>query len=233
MLNAENYISTELCAEKLFPSRASVFYPSIEKAQTPWQALAGLHDFIIDLIESLKRDSFLFGEEFLQISEGVFAAKSATIAPSAYIAPPCVIFPRAEIRHCAYIRGDVIIGAGAVVGNSTEIKASVLFDGAAAPHFNYIGDSILGAKAHLGAGAVTSNLRLDGKEVKIKLPCGERIPTSRRKLGAILGDHVEVGCGSVLCPGTVLGRDSTVFPLVSVTGAHEKGSVIKNGGITK
>ena len=221
--------------KNLFSSGASIFYPVIEECQYPWDALARLEDFILEKIEELRRDPLALGEEFVEISEGVFAARSARIAKSALIEPPCLIFPNAEIRHCAYLRGRVIVGGGAVVGNSSEVKGSVLFDRAALPHFNYVGDSILGMGAHLGAGAITSNLRLDKAEVKVRTD-GEVIPTGRRKLGALVGDGAEIGCGSVLCPGSIIGSNATVMPLCSVSGTverderyserHEKGGTI-------
>lgn len=212
----------------LFSSGASIFYPIIEECQYPWDALDHLEDFILTKIEELRLDPFALGEEFVEISEGVFAARSARVAKSALIEPPCLIFPNAEIRHCAYIRGRVIVGKGAVVGNSSEVKGSVLFDHAALPHFNYVGDSILGMGAHLGAGAITSNLRLDKTEVRVRTG-GEVIPTGRRKLGAMVGDGAEIGCGSVLCPGSIIGSDALVMPLCSVTGMVERGEKYSKG----
>lgn len=181
----------------------------------PWEALSGIADFVAAYGRTLSPAEYRTPEE--TGLENVWIARSAKVAPSAWIQGPCVIGPDAEIRHCAYVRGSALIGAGCVVGNSCEIKNSILFDGAQVPHFNYVGDSLLGFKAHLGAGAVTSNIKSDKTNVSVR--CGEtRIATGRRKFGAAVGDGTEVGCNSVLCPGTVLGKDCTVYPLSRVRG---------------
>lgn len=177
----------------------------------PWQALPKIGDFIRSLGPTL--DKQLFDE----VKPEVWVAKSATIAPTACINAPCIIDEGAEIRHCAFIRGNAIIGKGAVVGNSTEVKNAVLFDKAQAPHYNYVGDSVYGYRAHTGAGAVTSNLKSDKSPVTVMFD-GQRVETNLKKFGGILGDNVEVGCNSVLCPGSVIGREATIYPLSRVRG---------------
>lgn len=189
----------------------------------PWYALPGIGE----LICSLGRD---LGTDYRELSPGVWVHHTACIAPSAYIAPPCIIGPGTEVRHCAFIRGSALVGANCVVGNSVELKNVILFDGVQVPHFNYVGDSILGYKVHLGAGAVTSNFKLDGKPVSIMADT-ERIQTGLRKLGAVLGDYVEVGCNSVLNPGTVIGKNTTVYPGISVRGSIPPCSIVKAPGI--
>ena len=159
----------------------------------------------------------------------MWVAKSAKLYPNVYIAGPTIIGPETEVRPGAFIRGNALIGAGCVVGNSTEVKNAILFDGAQAPHYNYIGDSVMGHKAHTGAGAVTSNLKQDHSNVTV-LKDGERVETGMRKFGAMLGDRVEVGCGSVLNPGTVIGHDSNIYPLSSVRGVVPAGSIYKKQG---
>lgn len=177
----------------------------------PWQVLDGIKDFILALGETLP------SEEYDHPSEGVWIAKDATVFPSAYIGAPCIIDHEAEVRQCAFIRGSAIVGKGAVVGNSTELKNVVLFDKVQVPHYNYVGDSVLGYKAHMGAGAITSNVKSDKTNVVIKQP-GAPIETGRKKVGAMLGDNVEVGCNSVLNPGTVIGRESNIYPTSCVRG---------------
>lgn len=186
----------------------------------PWDVLDRLKEFIISLGSSL--DPALFEN----CGNGVFIAKDAIIAPTAYICGPCIIDSGAEVRHCAFIRGSAIVGKGAVVGNSCELKNCVLFDGVQVPHFNYVGDSVLGYKSHMGAGAVTSNVKSDKTPVVVKSGT-EQCETGRKKLGAMLGDHVEVGCNSVLCPGSVIGRNSTVYPLSRVRGVIPENSIFK------
>ena len=185
----------------------------------PWEALDGIKDFILKLGETLP------AEEYDHPSEGVWIAKDAKVFASAYIGAPCIIDHEAEVRQCAFIRGSAIVGKGAVVGNSTELKNVVLFDKVQVPHYNYVGDSILGYKAHMGAGAVTSNVKGDKKPVVIH---GEgKYETGRKKVGAMLGDFAEIGCGSVLNPGTIIGRDSQVYPLSSVRGVVPARSIVK------
>ena len=189
----------------------------------PWQALKGLYGCILTLSLSL-------AEDYRQISEGVFAHKSAKIAATAQISAPCIIGEDSEIRHCAFIRGSALIGNNCVVGNSTELKNSILFDGVQVPHFNYVGDSILGHGAHMGAGAITSNVKSDRSPVAVKN--GESvIHTNLIKLGAMIGDFAEIGCNSVLNPGAVVGKGTTVYPLSCVRGTVPDNCIYKGGGI--
>lgn len=187
----------------------------------PWEVLEKLGDYIVELGNSLSED------EYEKRGDNVWIAKSATVYSTAYINGPCIIGKNAEIRHCAFIRGNAIVGEGAVVGNSTELKNVILFNKVQVPHYNYVGDSILGYKAHMGAGSITSNVKSDKKPVVIKGPDGG-IDTGRKKVGAFLGDGVEVGCGSVMNPGTVIGRNSNIYPLSSVRGYVPDNSVYKN-----
>lgn len=187
----------------------------------PWEALAGLKDFIRALGQGLGKT------EYTEVSEEVWVHKSAVIAPTACILPPCIIGAGTQVRQGAFLRGSVLVGAGCVVGNSAELKNSVLFDGVQTPHYNYVGDSILGYKAHMGAGAVTSNVKADKTTVTVR--CGEeRVETGLKKLGAMLGDFAEIGCNSVLNPGTVIGRHSSVYPLSCVRGTVAENSIYKN-----
>ena len=188
----------------------------------PWLALPGLHEMILTIGSRL-------GDEYQQTAPDVWIHRTAVVAPTAYIAGPAIIGPETEVRHCAFIRGDALIGAGCVVGNSTEVKHAILFDGVQVPHFNYVGDSILGYRAHMGAGALTSNVRGDKQDVVIHHG-GEHMATGRMKCGAMLGDDVEVGCNSVLNPGTVVGRGSRIYPLSCVRGTVPAGCIWKNSG---
>jgi len=205
---------------ELFDLDKTVLKDRLEKFRHPWNALSSINDWIEEIGPTLSPELYDNPEE------NVWIAKSAIVSPSASINAPCIIGERTEVRHCAYIRGGVIIGNDCVVGNSTEIKGSILFNEAKAPHFNYVGDSILGYKAHLGAGVITSNVRLDNKTVKIRTG-NLQTATGRRKLGAMVGDNAEIGCGTVLNPGTVIGRMSAVYPLVSVRGVVPEDSVVK------
>ena len=189
----------------------------------PWEALSDLKTQILELGEKLDKS------RYREIADGIWIEKSATIAPTAQINPPCIIGAGSEIRHCAFIRGSVLIGENCVVGNSVELKNAVLFDGAQVPHFNYVGDSILGYKAHLGAGAVTSNVKSDKAPVVIK-DGDKRIETGRKKVGAMLGDFVEVGCNSVLNPGTIVGRNARIYPLSCVRGTVKANHIYKTNG---
>ncbi len=193
----------------------------------PWEALGDIGDFIISLGKSLPAD------KFYNPSENVWIAKTANVYPSAYIAGPCIIDENAEVRHCAFIRGNALVGKNCVVGNSTELKNVVLFNNVQVPHYNYVGDSILGYKAHMGAGSITSNVKSDKTLVVVK-NSGELLPTGRKKFGAILGDNVEVGCNSVLNPGTVVGRGSSIYPVSCVRGVVPENSIYKaNDSIVK
>lgn len=189
----------------------------------PWEALAGISDFIIRLGNSLAP------EEYEKRGENIWIHKTAKVFPSAYLNGPVIVGKDAEVRHCAFIRGSALIGEGAVVGNSTELKNVVLFDKVQVPHYNYVGDSILGYKAHMGAGSITSNVKSDKLLVNIHAADGE-LETGRKKIGALIGDYVEVGCGSVLNPGTVIGRWSNVYPLSSVRGCVDEYSIYKRQG---
>lgn len=186
----------------------------------PWEALGEIHDFI------LKAGAALDPEKYWQKDACIWVAKSAQVADTACIHGPVIIGEEAQIRHCAFIRGDVIVGGGSVVGNSTELKNCVLFQNVQTPHYNYVGDSILGHKAHMGAGSICSNVKADKKPVAVKAD-GKSVETGRKKFGAILGDFAEIGCGSVLNPGTVIGRNSMVYPLTSVRGCVPAESICK------
>ncbi len=189
----------------------------------PWQALDGIKDLILALGPAL-------GEDYEERAPQVWVHKTAEIASTAYLGAPCIIGPHTEVRHCAFIRGSALVGAGCVVGNSVELKNVILFDGVQVPHYNYVGDSILGYKSHMGAGAITSNVKSDKTLVTVR-DGEENIETGRKKFGAILGDCVEVGCNSVLNPGTVIGPHSNVYPLSCVRGAVPGDSIYKTGGI--
>lgn len=195
--------------------------PLFEGKTYPWEVLADISDFIIKLGSTLPE------EEYEKRGENVWIAKDAKVFPSAYIGGPCIIDHGAEVRHCAFIRGSAIVGKNAVVGNSTELKNSVLFDNVQTPHYNYVGDSVLGYKSHMGAGSITSNVKSDKTLVVIK-SAEESIETGRKKVGAILGDFVEVGCNSVLNPGTVLGRGASVYPTSCVRGVVPEDSIYKD-----
>ena len=189
----------------------------------PWEALPKISAFILQLGATLSP------EEYDRIGEDIWVSKTAKVAPTAYLHGPLIICDGAEIRHCAFIRGSAIVGRGAVIGNSTELKNCVIFDNAQVPHYNYIGDSILGFKSHLGAGSITSNLKSDRSLVTIKVG-DTKLATNLKTFGAIVGDNVEVGCNSVLNPGTVIGRHSTVYPLSMVRGIVPANSIYKKQG---
>lgn len=189
----------------------------------PWEALAEIGDFILQLGPTLP------AEEYEQRGENIWIARDAKIFDSAYIAGPCIIDHGAELRQCAFVRGNAIVGKNAVVGNSCELKNVVLFDNVQTPHFNYVGDSILGYKSHMGAASLTSNVKSDKKLVVVHTEDGD-IETGLKKFGAMLSDHVEVGCGSILNPGTVIGRNTNVYPLSSVRGCVDADSIYKSKG---
>ncbi len=189
----------------------------------PWEVLPLISDFILQLGKTLPQ------EKYEKRGEDIWVAKSAVIAPTAYIKGPCIIDENAEIRHCAFIRGKAVIGKNCVVGNSTEIKNVILFDNVQVPHYNYVGDSVLGYRSHMGAGAVTSNVKQDKTPVTVNYK-GEKIETGLKKFGAMLGDFVEVGCGSVLNPGTVVGTHTNIYPLSMVRGFVEANSIYKKQG---
>jgi NDP-sugar pyrophosphorylase family protein len=213
---------TFLETEQLLDLSHTIAGEYLRSFKYPWQALTGLKNFILTYGATLSPD------EYDCPSPGVWIAKSATVAPTAFIGAPTIICAGAEIRHGAFIRGSAIVGENATVGNSSELKNAILFDRAQAPHFNYIGDSILGYRAHTGAGAITSNLKSIRSEIFVRYPGGE-IGTGLEKFGAVLGDNVEVGCNSVLNPGTVIGRGSVVYPLSPVRGYVPEGCIYKAG----
>ena len=193
----------------------------LKKFEYPWEALGGIKDFITEIGSSLD-------ENYIAVSENVWVHKTAKVAPTAYLGAPCIVCENAEVRNCAFVRGSAVIGKGCVVGNSTELKNVILFDGVQVPHYNYVGDSILGHKSHLGAGAITSNVKSDKSNVVIK---GERpLNTGLKKVGAMVGDFVEVGCNSVLNPGTVIGKNTQVYPLSRVRGVIPADSIYKGEG---
>ena len=197
--------------------------PLLKKTKYPWEALGGIGAYLLELGASLPKD------EYVLWAENVWVAKSAKIFDSAYLHGPCVIGPETEVRQCAFIRGNALVGAGCVVGNSTELKNVILFDGVQVPHFNYVGDSVLGFKAHMGAGSITSNVKSDKTLVTVDTGSG-RVETGLKKMGAMLGDNVEVGCNSVLNPGTVVGKNTSVYPLSMVRGFVAADSIYKRQG---
>ncbi len=189
----------------------------------PWQALKGIKEEILSIGKTL-------GDDYDEISPEVWVHKTATVAPTAYIGAPCIIGPETEVRHCAFIRGSALVGTKCVVGNSVELKNVIIFDNVQVPHFNYVGDSILGYKSHMGAGSVTSNVKSDKTLVVVKNG-DECMETGLKKFGAMLGDEVEVGCNSVLNPGTVIGRNSNIYPTSCVRGVVPERSIWKTGGV--
>lgn len=189
----------------------------------PWEALDGIQDLILSLGEQLSED------EYDEVSEHVWVHKTAHVFPSAYLGAPCIIGPHTEVRHCAFVRSSALVGADCVIGNSCELKNVIIFDHVEVPHYNYVGDSILGFHSHMGAGSITSNVKSDRKNVVVHNG-GENIETGRRKFGAMLGDYVEVGCNSVLNPGTVIGPHSRVYPVSCVRGVIPAHSIWKNDG---
>ena len=216
-------MSEHLRTENLLDMSQTIASGIFEGLTYPWEALPKIKDFIIKLGETLSE------EVYQKTGENIWIAKSAKVAPTAYLNGPLIICENAEVRHCAFIRGSAIVGAGAVIGNSTELKNCIIFNNAQVPHYNYVGDSILGYKAHLGAGSITSNLKSDKSLVTI--PVGdERLETGLKKFGAIVGDNVEVGCNSVLNPGTVVGRNTNIYPLSMVRGYVPEKSIYKKKG---
>ena len=195
----------------------------LERTEYPWEALGGIKQFIIEIGQTLPAD------EYEEVSEQVWIARDAKIYPNNYIAGPCIIGHETEVRPGAFVRGSALVGSHCVVGNSTELKNVILFDNVQVPHYNYVGDSILGYRSHMGAGSITSNVKSDKKLIVVR--CGEeRIETGLKKMGAMLGDGVEVGCNSVLNPGTVIGRNSNVYPTSCVRGTVPANCIWKNNG---
>lgn len=203
----------------LFDLEHSLAGPYLAGFTYPWQALKGISALIVELQKNLPAD-------YEEVSPQVYVHKSATVAPTAYLGAPCIIGPRTEVRHCAFVRGSALVGADCVVGNSVELKNVILFDHVQTPHYNYVGDSILGYYSHMGAGSITSNVKSDKTLVAVK-DGDEVLETGLKKFGAMLGDHVEVGCNSVLCPGSVIGRNTNVYPLSRVRGQVPADSIFK------
>lgn len=201
----------ELKTENLLNLEETIAKGIFVESKYPWEIIPNIKDYIIELGKKL--DKNIFEEK----GENIWIAKSAKVSPTAYINGPVIIDEEAEIRHCAFIRGSAIIGKGAVVGNSTEVKNAIIFNKVQIPHYNYVGDSILGYKAHMGASSILSNVRSDKKNATIKYN-GEKIETSLRKMGSILGDETEIGCGAILNPGTIIARKKIIYPLTSVSG---------------
>ena len=217
-----------LRTQSLFDLTHTLARPWLEHTEYPWEILPDIPAMIREIGRTLDP------ARYDSPSEGVWIAKTATVAPTAFIAPPAIIGENTEVRHCAFIRGAALVGDGCVVGNSTELKNCILFDGVQVPHYNYVGDSVLGYMSHMGAGAVTSNVKSDKSPVTVKPAVGyegdfDPIPTGRKKCGAMLGDFVEVGCNSVLNPGTVIGAHTNVYPLSSVRGAVPANAIFKSG----
>ncbi len=211
-----------LTIENLYDISHSMAGNYLLQFEYPWQALKGIKELILTLGEGLSQ------EEYTQVAPQVWVHNTAKVAPTAYLGAPCIIGAGTEVRHCAFIRGSALVGEGCVVGNSVELKNVILFDGVQVPHYNYVGDSILGYKAHMGAGSITSNVKSD--KTLVVIHGQENIPTGVKKVGAMLGDFVEVGCNSVLNPGTVIGRNSSVYPLSCVRGVVPENSIYKSGG---
>lgn len=213
----------KLMAKNLFDYSKTIAEPLFKSVEFPWEVLPKIKDFIIELGKTLDPEIYELR------GENIWVAKSANIFPSAYLGGPLIICEDAEVRHGAFIRGSAIVGRGAVVGNSTELKNSILFDCVQTPHYNYIGDSILGYKSHTGAGVITSNLKSDKSLVTV-LCDGQKVETGVKKFGAMLGDNVEVGCNSVLNPGSVVGRNTNIYPLSFVRGYVPENSIYKRLG---
>ena len=195
----------------------------LSKFTYPWEALSGIKDFIFELGKTLDPN------EYEQREEGVWVHKTAKVFPTAYLGVPCIIGPNTEVRHCAFIRGSALVGADCVVGNSVELKNVILFDHVQTPHYNYVGDSILGYFSHMGAGSITSNVKSDKKNVIVR-DGSEKVETGIKKFGAMIGDYVEVGCNAVCNPGTVIGRNSNVYPTSCVRGVVPADSIWKDNG---
>ncbi len=211
----------KLLADHLLDFDKTIAKPLFEKVNYPWEVFENLSDFIKEIGEYLPAD------EYDKIGEDIWVSKKAKIAPTAYLTGPLIIGEGSEVRHCAFIRGTSIVGKNCVVGNSTELKGSILFDNVQCPHYNYIGDSVLGYKSHTGAGVITSNLKSDKSQVTVAID-GEKFETNRKKFGAVIGDYTEVGCNSVLNPGTVVGRNTNIYPLSMVRGYIANNSIYKN-----
>ena len=207
--------------KELYEEGHSLASAYIHSFRYPWEALEGIKELIIEIGKRL-------GDDYTLLSEDVWVHKTATVFPSAYIGSPCIIGEGAEVRHCAFIRSSALVGKNCVIGNSVELKNVIISDSVQVPHYNYVGDSILGYKSHMGAGSITSNVKSDKSNVVIRDRDGEKIVSGRRKVGAFLGDWVEVGCNSVLCPGAVIGVHTNIYPLSRVRGVIPAFSIFKN-----
>lgn len=218
----ENYKDLKLI--NLLDFEHSIAGDMLSKYDFAWQVVPNIKSIILDISKTLDVS------QFDEISENVWVHKTAKVAKTAYIDAPCIIGANTEVRHCAFIRGSAIVGENCVIGNSVELKNVIIFDNVQVPHYNYVGDSILGYKSHMGAGSITSNIKADKKPVKIQ--CGsEKIDTGLKKFGAVLGDNVEVGCNSVLNPGTIIARNTNVYPLTSTRGFYPENSIVKGTDI--
>ncbi|MBQ9165512.1 MAG: UDP-N-acetylglucosamine pyrophosphorylase [Oscillospiraceae bacterium] len=217
-------MTAEVTIQGLYSLEHTLAKDYLSQFTYPWEALAGIGDFVRELGKSLDP------EIYEEVKPEVWVARSASIAPTATLNAPCIIGPNTEVRPGAFLRGNILVGEGAVVGNSTELKNVILFDGVQVPHYNYVGDSILGYKAHMGAGSITSNVKADKTLVIVKAPDGSRWETGRKKFGAMLGDFAEIGCNSVLNPGTVICKNSNVYPLSSVRGVVPPKHIFKAPG---
>ncbi|MCR5338581.1 MAG: UDP-N-acetylglucosamine pyrophosphorylase [Lachnospiraceae bacterium] len=209
-------------SEKFLDMTHTIASPLFEATENPWGVLPLITDFIKGLGPML-------GPDYEQRGEDVWVHNTAVIAPTAYIGGPTIIGPNTQLRHCAFIRGSAVIGEGCVIGNSVEVKNSIIFDGCEVPHFNYVGDSVLGYKAHMGAGAITSNVKNDKTNVVVSFSLG-KIDTHLRKFGAVIGDYAQVGCNSVLNPGTIISRNVSIYPCSCVRGMVNEGVIYKEGG---
>lgn len=209
--------------KQLYSLEQTIAKELLERFTYPWEVLPHIGEYILELGQKLPQ------EEYEKIGEDVWIAKTAKVAPTAYIHGPAIIGKEADVRHCAFIRGKVIVGEGTVVGNSTELKNVILFNKVQVPHYNYVGDSILGYRSHMGAGSITSNVKSDKTLVTIKVE-GKKIETGLKKMGAMLGDEVEVGCNTVMNPGTIIGKHSNIYPLSMVRGYVPENSIYKKQG---
>lgn len=213
----------QLTIRELFTLEETMAASYLEQFTYPWEALGGIHDMILEIGRNLPEDLYE------KRGEDIWIAKSAKVFDSAYIGGACIIGENAEVRHCAFIRGDALVGSGSVIGNSCELKNVIIFNNAEVPHYNYVGDSILGFHAHMGAGSITSNIKADRKNIIIKAASGN-YETGRRKIGAILGDYAEIGCNAVLNPGTIVGQRAMVYPTTCARGVIPSETIVKNSG---